>query len=48
VDGLAITLSLSSDAGEFVPRARLQSSLAHLLRKLIERIEKLAVREKSN
>lgn len=44
IDGLAITLSLSADAGEFIPRAKLQSSLVHLLRKLIERIEDLAER----
>jgi DNA-binding CsgD family transcriptional regulator len=45
IDGLSITLSLSADAGEFIPRARLQSSLVHLLRKLIERIEDLAEQE---
>lgn len=39
IDGLAITLSLPEDIGAFVPMARLQSNLAHLMRKLIERIE---------
>ncbi|MGB7588971.1 MAG: hypothetical protein WBM00_09715, partial [Solirubrobacterales bacterium] len=42
VDGLTMTLGLSSDVGDFIPRAKLQSSLVHLLRKLIERIEGLA------
>ena len=45
IDGMAITLSLSEDVGDFIPRARLQSSLGHLLRKLIERIEELGDRE---
>jgi hypothetical protein len=36
---------LGDDAGDFIPRARLQSSLVHLLRKLIERIESLAGRD---
>ena len=45
IDGMAITLSLSDDVGDFIPRARLQSSLGHLLRKLIERIEGLRDRE---
>lgn len=31
IDGMAITLSLSLDAGDFIPRARLQSSLVHVL-----------------
>ena len=42
VDGMAITLSVPEDLGPFVPSARLQSNLAHLMRKLIERIEALA------
>lgn len=41
VEGLAVTLSVPVDFGEFVPRASLQSDLTHLLRKLIERIEAL-------
>lgn len=39
IDGLAITLSLPEDIGAFVPTARLQSNIADLMRKLIERIE---------
>lgn len=39
VDGLSITISIAEDIGVFVPTARLQSNLAHLMRKLIERIE---------
>ena len=46
IDGLAITISLPEDIGVFVPTARLQSNLAHLMRKLIERIETYA--EKTN
>jgi len=42
VDGMAMTLSVTQDLGSFVPEARLQSNLAHLMRKLIERIEALA------
>lgn len=42
VDGMAITLSVPVDLGAFVATARLQSNLAHLMRKLIERIEDLA------
>ena len=45
IDGMAITLGLSQDAGDFIPRARLQSSMVHLLRKLIERIEGLGDRD---
>lgn len=41
VDGMAITLSIPVDIGGFVATARLQSNLAHLMRRLIERIEKL-------
>jgi hypothetical protein len=39
VDGLVITLSVAEDLGEFVPYAKIQSNLAQLMRKLIERIE---------
>ena len=39
VDGLSITLSVEEDLGETVPYARLQSNMAMLMRKLIERIE---------
>lgn len=39
VEGMAITLSVPNDLGAFVPNARLQSNLAYLMRKLIERIE---------
>ena len=42
IDGMTITLSISIDLGPFVPSARLQSNLAHLMRKLIKRIEALA------
>lgn len=42
VDGMAITVSVPMDLGTFVPNARLQSNMAHLMRKLIERIESLA------
>jgi hypothetical protein len=38
VDGMVIILSVSIDLGTYVPTARLQSNLAHLMRKLIERI----------
>jgi hypothetical protein len=31
IEGLAVTLSVPVDLGEFVPRARLQSDLTHLL-----------------
>jgi len=39
IEGLSITLSVGADLGSFVPSARLQSNLAHLMRKLIERLE---------
>ncbi len=39
IDGLTITLSVPIDLGLFVPTARLQSNLVHLMRKLIERIQ---------
>ncbi len=39
IEGLSITLSVGADLGAFVPSARLQSNLAHLMRKLIERLE---------
>jgi superfamily I DNA and/or RNA helicase len=39
IDGLKISLSIPEDIGDFVPSARLQSNLAFLMRKLIERIE---------
>jgi len=39
VDGMAIALSIPCDLGTYVANARLQSNLAHLMRKLIERIE---------
>jgi superfamily I DNA and/or RNA helicase len=39
VEGMVITLSIAEDIGKFVPNARLQSNLAFLMRKLIERIE---------
>ena len=39
VDGMAITLSIPCDLGPFVPNGYLQSNLAHLMRKLIERVE---------
>ena len=41
---MAITLSVPADLGAIVPYARLQSNLAHLMRKLIERIETMATR----
>jgi hypothetical protein len=40
--GMRIVLSVPSDLGTIVPYARLQSNLAQLMRKLIERIEGLA------
>jgi hypothetical protein len=46
VEGLNVTLSVNADLGAFVPSARLVSNLAHLMRKLIERIESL--REEPN
>ena len=45
VEGLALTLSVNIDLGAYVATARLQSSLAHLMRKLIQRIEVLGDRE---
>ena len=39
VNGMAITLRVFEDIGTFVPVANLRSNLAHLMRKLIERIE---------
>jgi hypothetical protein len=45
IEGLSITLSVVEDLGDFVPRARLQSNLVHLMRRLIDRIESLAERE---
>lgn len=39
VEELRITISVSTDLGDFVPFARLQSDLSILLKKLIERIE---------
>ena len=44
VDGMTITLSVPRDLGRVVASARLQSNLAHLMRKLIERVEGLASR----
>jgi hypothetical protein len=45
IDGLAITVSVPEDLGDYVPRAVLQSDLSHLLRSLIERVEEFADRE---
>jgi len=42
IEGMAITLSIPENLGKFVPNARLQSNLAFLMRKLIERIESKA------
>lgn len=42
IDGLAITLSIPEDIGDFVPNARLRSNLTYLMIKLIERIENYA------
>ena len=42
IEGMAITLSIPEDLGKFIPNARLQSNLAFLMRKLIERIESKA------
>ncbi|HMN99825.1 MAG TPA: AAA domain-containing protein [Miltoncostaeaceae bacterium] len=39
VSGLAVTLSIPQDLGQFVPVARLQTDMTFLLRKLIDRIE---------
>ena len=44
VEGLAITLSVPEDLGQFVPSARLVSDLTFLMRRLIARIEALADR----
>jgi hypothetical protein len=38
-EGLRIVISIENDLGQFVPAARLQTNLAILMRKLIERIE---------
>jgi AAA domain len=45
VDGLLITLSVTEDLGDYVPRATLQSDLTFLLRTLIQRVEGFADRE---
>ena len=45
IEGLAITISVPDDLGDFVPRASLRSDLTHLLRTLIQRIESFAERE---
>ncbi len=42
VEGMAITLSIPENLGKFIPNAKLQSNLALLMRKLIERIESKA------
>ncbi len=47
VEGLSIVVSVAEDLGIYIPRARLQSNMVHLLRRLIERIENLGVRENS-
>jgi hypothetical protein len=39
VEGLAVTISVERDLGEFVPSARLRSDLVFLLKRLIKRIE---------
>lgn len=39
VEGMAVTLGVPADLGVVVPSARLQSNLAQLMRKLIDRIE---------
>jgi hypothetical protein len=41
VEGMALTLSVAVDLGDFVPAARLQSNLTLLLKRLISRIEGL-------
>ncbi|MBL7128383.1 MAG: DEAD/DEAH box helicase family protein [Ignavibacteria bacterium] len=42
IEGMVITLSIPENFGKFIPSARLQSNLAFLMRKLIERIESKA------
>jgi len=39
IEGMVVTLSIPEDLGAFVPSARLQSDLAFLMRRLIDRIE---------
>ncbi len=39
IERLRIVISIENDLGQFVPQARLQTNLAILMRKLIERIE---------
>ena len=46
-DGMSITLSLPVDIGSRIEKARLQSNLAQLMRKLIQRIESMAAVENS-
>lgn len=41
-DGMSIFLSVPVDIGTSIPKARLQSNLAQLMRKLIQRIERMA------
>lgn len=45
VEGLRLLLSVESDLGPFVPTARIQTNLAMLMRKLVERIETRACEE---
>lgn len=42
VNGMVITIRITEDLGAFVASARLQSNMAHLMLKLIERIEGFA------
>ncbi len=42
IEGMTITLGIPENLGKFVPNAKLQSNLAFLMRKLIERIESKA------
>ena len=42
IEGMAIILGIPEDLGKFIPNAKLQSNLAFLMRKLIERIESKA------
>jgi hypothetical protein len=39
VEGMRLVLNVAEDLGDFVPNARLQSNMVHLLRRLISRIE---------
>lgn len=48
IEGLAATVSVGEDIGQFVPFARLQSDMVYLLRSLIRRIEEYGEQKRPN